>query len=109
ENKQLISANYSDSRGGTQKDISDCVTMLTLRPGEISIYTVPPPVERGMELFPPRPRWTIKAAMARGPTTGGPSDFIPESLTVYDFALDLMKTDEGWVVEAADWTPALAK
>ena len=77
--------------------------------GEISIYTAGAKVNLEMELYPPRAQLEFKAAMARGPRTSTALDFIPESLSIYDFQFELIKTDEGWVVQSGKWQPSFAR
>lgn len=105
EIRKFIDPSYSDSKGRGYDELAQLVRALTLRPGEISIYTMGVTLDLAMDLHPPWAQLKFKAAMARGPRDPGFFNRIPEHLNIYDFTVELKKTGSGWMVVKATWEP----
>jgi hypothetical protein len=103
EIKRFIAKDYSDKEGRSYQDISGLVTLHALKSGDASIFVISPQVQIDISQQPMGAVVSFKAAMARGPKDPSALDIIPESASLYNFTLNLEKTDEGWLVKSASW------
>lgn len=103
EVKRFIAKDYSDSENRTYQDISGLITLHTLQQGDVSIYILTPEVKIDLTGQPLKATISFKAAMARGPKDASALNVIPESASLYTFAVNLEKTDDGWLVKSASW------